>query len=205
VTDANLQPRPGGPRERFRDSTLSILLAALALTLGCSDSNDSPTGPSGRIEALDIAYSAVEEGYVGPVAISQMILRYYGQDLRQCEIAGLIEETSDCCENPHCSGGGGGFRAIEAALRRREIHFTYKIGVVQFEDVKREIRAGRPVAVSFRDSFPGHCALIYGFRDDGLLLIHDPYLGTVTVPWAFDLGYAPNTRWVESLYEIAPN
>jgi hypothetical protein len=88
VIDANLQPRSVGPHERFRATALSILLAALPLTLGCSDSNDSPTGPGGRVEALDIAYSAVEEGYVGPVAVSQMILRYYGQDLRQCEIAG---------------------------------------------------------------------------------------------------------------------
>lgn len=76
---------------------------------------------------------------------------------------------------------------------------------ITFDDIRREIDAGRPIIISYRNSFSGHVVVVVGYDDLGRLWIHDPFYGSFgEIPYGQALSYAGQLLWSESIIGISP-
>jgi len=100
--------------------------------------------------------------------------------------------------------------AAEAAAEVHQIRSTlsFQGGIetsfrpypLKMDEVKAEIDSGRPIIVVYRESFAGHVVLIYGYDDDDNLYVHDPYYGSVVVPYGNTFSYSGRMIWAETIY-----
>lgn len=83
--------------------------------------------------------------------------------------------------------------AINRIYGRKRAYFDADLTM---EKIKYDLNEGIPVSVSMKyPSIPGHYVLVVGYRDDGCLIINDPYRNTLKgkdFPDGFNCIYTPD-------------
>ena len=121
-------------------------------------------------------------------AITVGVSRFFDASfsLSQCETAANVLGLADACSRPGDDDVNKMF-ALDAALASFDRLLRRVDGRLSFEQLKREIDAGRPVGVRirFQDSGQAHFTLIRGYRTEPapMLAIDDPLYGEST--WSF--------------------
>jgi hypothetical protein len=122
-------------------------------------------------------------------AITVGVSRFFDRtfSLSQCQTAAVVLSRNDACERQTDEDVNRTF-ALDDALRRFKRLARFEEQRLSFEQVKQQIRAGRPVGVRIRfvESGIAHFTLIRGYRTDPepMLLIDDPAHGESE--WRFD-------------------
>jgi len=135
-------------------------------------------------------------------ACTAMIARFLDlAEPQQCQLANFLFGQTNCCLNP--SSGACNRPAQYADVLRVYNHLGISLlgpdFPLLFNTVVAEINAGRPFEVALAWSGGGgHVVIVYGLTAGGLLLVRDPWYGSMTLPYsslysAYGLG-----RWVAS-------
>lgn len=116
-----------------------------------------------------------ENGYwnhCGP-ASTAMILFYEKKEQR--DVLYDRQATLDlvCQVKPNCSGGSYAYMIVNA-LQRKGLTATFKWSPT-FNDLKQSIQNGHAVIMSLQGV--SHLVAVTGFRDDGTIIINDPFGG----------------------------
>ncbi|MDE0158860.1 MAG: C39 family peptidase [Candidatus Dadabacteria bacterium] len=178
-----------------------LLIAAVSLSLLAGCEWPQPTPP----RVLDVPLVRQETEVWCWAATSEMIFRYYGSGLSQCEILSRWV-GQDCClfrGNPIC------FQAAPslATIRQTLVAFGGLSSVevsrpLSLDEIKEEIEADRPIIAAYANTFSGHVVVIYGYDAQGNVYIRDPYFGSFTVPYGATFVYGGDKIWSQTIYRI---
>jgi hypothetical protein len=202
---------------KTRFSTLTAIITSLALLLAscshegnppCSPTDPScggtpPVAPSSR--TLSIAAIPQQTQLWCWAATSEMIFRYYGRPVTQCQLVSAYLNRPCCTGDPACIVGSGNMETIQQGLFLlggiRSIH----VGPITFGQIVTEISAGRPIMVGYRNSFAGHVVLVTGYNTaNNFVHVLDPFYGTFDVPYGATFAYGGQYIWSDSLVGISP-
>jgi DNA-binding transcriptional ArsR family regulator len=162
-------------------------------------------------ERLEFEMQHQAQTYWCWAATSVSVSRFYddGSLWTQCRMVNEERNRTTCCED----GGSkqcNVTNVLDSPLRRAGVLDEQREEAVGFEDIRREIDAGRPVA--WRIEWPdqkGHFAVIEGYRDGErrLVAIEDPWTGSVDVSFEAIAGgeYQGNGRWTHTYLTRSPS
>ncbi len=186
-------------------TTAKVLAVAFAASLAFAcDELDSLTGPeepgAGRVLSVSLARQQTDVWCWA--AVSEMVLRYYGQQVAQCQIlSGWYR--GDCCAFPGLCRTTAPIAVIQETLFAFGVGSSYLPRALTFEELAFELDAGRPIIIAYRGSFAGHVVVLYGYDPDGFVYIHDPFFGTFRrVSYGNSFSYNGQLFWSETLYGI---
>ena len=196
----------------MRRTRSSIQLLALALVasslLACWDDFSSPTAPedpgsSSSSRVLPVSFVPQQTGVWCWAAVSEMVLRYYGVGVFQCQILSGWAQT-DCCNFPGFCLTTASIPVIRQTLAFYGVGSTYAAGPLTFAQVAAEIDARRPIIIAYRGyARTGHVVVLYGYDADGFVYIHDPLYGTFRrVPFGSSFTYNGQLFWSETIFGI---
>ena len=135
-------------------------------------------------------------------AVSEMIFRYYNVGTDQCNILSVWTGV-DCCSFSGLCLHPAPIEIIQQTLfGLGNINSTAIPRSLSFDELRREIDQGRPVIMSYSGSFLGHVVLAYGYDSNGNIYIHDPFYGTVIVPYGRTFVYQGQLVWSATIYGI---
>jgi|RhiMethySRZTD1v2_1073278.scaffolds.fasta_scaffold04865_4 peptidase C39-like protein len=128
-------------------------------------------------------------------ACIQMIMAFFGDDLDQCSVAGLLFSDRNCCANRRSCNEGCDPEDVERVLESPplEVNCRREDGVISFESIVNEIDGGRPVAVgilwrnSEGEQTGGHLIIVRGWRihnNKQYVKVNDPFYGPGDVPYS---------------------
>lgn len=156
-------------------------------------------------------------------AVLEMVSRYYGGNLRECDFAGIkLGDRNACCASDSCANqlcnqpvSKEEFTSMLAQNLGLKSRFEFR--PLTEEELQSELSNGRPVIVGFEDGYRSHVALITGF-----ILVPDLFTGTKAIyhladPWR-DIGLVQRTYdqinsgpsrdqpipWSETWYRLSP-
>jgi hypothetical protein len=116
-----------------------------------------------------------------------MVARFLGlAEPRQCELANFLFGRADCCQNP--SGPRCNRPAQYADIVRVYSHLGVAVVGPDYpllpDTVVAELDAGRPFEVALLWSGGGgHVVVVYGYSATGLVLVRDPWYGSLSVTY----------------------
>ena len=117
-------------------------------------------------------------------ACAQMVFGFYEMNVRQCEIAGFVKGSTQCCSPARpdvCTHEGCDHPDIARIYDHWELTSTPHLkpaGPISWDELKHEIDEDRPVEIvkewtSEPDSY--HAVIIIGYSDElGKVMYHDP-------------------------------
>lgn len=185
---------------------LSLLLALVLFVAASCSEGDSPTDPMGGTGGgTQRVLSVPLVGQQTPVwcwaAVSEMVFRYYGRGLAQCQIlSGWYQ--GNCCAVPQACLTTAPLQVIQQTLAAFNIRSTVFPGPISFQAVQSEINAGRPIIVAYRGSSAGHVVIISGYDAQGNVYILDPLFGPFVVPYGNSFSYGGQFFWSDTIYGI---
>ena len=115
------------------------------------------------------------------ITCAQMILKFYGSSIQQCEGANLDFGVTTCCANPGSAVSNPGGSFTGQPLEYYGVSFSeYQDNSFSFSQFMSEIQAGRPVSIGWNFSGGGgHAMNVAGYDTNGdMLLVYDPLPGT---------------------------
>src|ERR1051325_1389277 len=203
--------------QKSKFSPVAALVASVALILSCSHEGSSPCSPtdpscggstppvSAPSRILPIAAVPQQTQLWCWAATSEMIFRYYGVPVTQCQLVSAYLNRPCCLADPACVVPSGTMETIQRGLLVmggiRSIH----VGPLSFAQLANEISAGRPVMIGYRNSFSGHVVLVTGYNSaNNFVHILDPFFGTFDVPYGTTFAYNGQLFWSDSLIGITP-
>jgi hypothetical protein len=151
-----------------------------------------------------------QETYWCWAATSVSVSRFYESrsDWTQCGMANAELKQRTCCHDgatPKCNVTN----VLDSPLQRAEVLERWQKGTLSFDELQREIDAGRPVA--WRIEWPdqtGHFAVIEGYQNSErrLVAVEDPWTGSVDIPFDTLLAgrYPGQGRWTHSYFTHSP-
>ena len=118
-------------------------------------------------------------------ACTAMIARFLGlPEPKQCELANFLFSRTNCCQAPASSPCNRPAQYVDI------ISVYNHIGIAGIgpdypllpNTVVAELNAGRPFEVALNwAGGGGHVAIVYGYTNQGLVLIQDPHFGTLSM------------------------
>ncbi len=173
-----------------------IGLAIVVLLVGAA-----PQETATREVMLDIPLQLQETALWCWAASTQMILKYMGQPLTQCEQANRQFVREDCCESDRS------WRCVDTSWPRFYEHgFTSDSidGALSWQQLKAELDAKRPIAFSWEWKLGGgHMMVAVGYSEPDKVYVNDPwdYVGAGETRdqerWQGDLMVIPYKEYVE--------
>lgn len=157
---------------------------------------DRPIRPQGKMLAIPSRTQECSEHCWATVL--EMVGRYYGQNLRECDLAGIrLGNSNACCAPNSCANDSCNqpvskeeFTLMLAQNLGLKSRFEWR--ALTEEELQIELSNGRPVIVGFEDGRRSHVALIIGF-----IFVPDLITGTKAIyhladPWR-DIGLVQRT------------
>jgi hypothetical protein len=198
---------------RFFLLATSVLLTTFAGSCGGDESPCSPTDPGcGGVPAvqsrtLPVSYVMQRTPVWCWAATADMVLKYYGVTVDQCEIVSTYLQRNCCVGgvgDAFCAVTARSMADIQTALAIGGVRSGYVPRPLTFDEIASEINAGRPMIAGYRGSFSGHVVVITGFdRPSSTIVIYDPYYGVFTVPYAQTFTYNGQLVWAETIAGIS--
>lgn len=117
-------------------------------------------------------------------ACAEMVIRYYGTAVRQCDEANFLRQRNDCCAAPSSNACNQPCQVDDVArvYTNWGITCTPQLSQVPFATLSSEIDASRPVEVAFYwTGGGGHVAIVRGHgQHEGkpVVQVNDPAYGT---------------------------
>jgi hypothetical protein len=204
-------------RQSYKFLKLLVAVVAVSLTSFCNGGGESstacsPTDPSCGAPTPAVTARTLLVPFVPQqtqlwcwAATSEMIFRYYGRPIAQCQLVGVYTGRSTCClGDPACVVAGGSMQVIQQGLLGvGGIRSQLVNGPITFDQVVTEINASRPVMIGYLGSFQGHVVLIVGYnKTRGTVVIYDPNYGPVEVPYGATFVYGGQLTWFQTLIGI---
>lgn len=120
-------------------------------------------------------------------ACTAMVARFLGMSApNQCELANFLFGRTTCCTSPgspQCNQPAQVEQVVQV-YRHLGISLTGPDKPLLADTVKGELDAGRPFEVGFLwTGGGGHVVVVFGYTAQGLVLIQDPWFGTVSVTY----------------------
>lgn len=198
-------------------SAITAVIASAALILSsCSHESNSPCSPTdpscGGTTTPAPAGSRVLPIVAIPqqtqlwcwAATSEMIFRYYGVPVTQCQLVSIYLNRQCCVADPFCVVSSGTMETIQNGLSQVGGIRSTHVGPLSFAQLAAEISAGRPVMIGYRNSFSGHVVLVTGYNTaNNFVHILDPFFGTFDVPYGATFSYGGQLIWSDSLIGIS--
>jgi hypothetical protein len=126
----------------------------------------SPTAVAASVKLLDVPSYSQETPVYCAVAVAQMILRYFGFNKTQTEIAAVMHTGATGTENPDQVAG-------YPILSGGTLTATYD-ETARYENAKANIDRGSPM----KSGIPGHARAAIGYREENdrrFLFMNDPW------------------------------
>ncbi len=182
---------------------LCVLALMGLLVIGCDDfSTPTEPGPPGGGNVLAVPFVAQQTNVWCWAAVSEMILRYYGNPVAQCQILSAWYQ-GDCCTFASACRTTASIAGIQQTLSAYGVGSAYLPRAMSFGELSAELDAGRPIILAYRGSFTGHVVVMYGYDPDGFVYIHDPFYGTFQLlPYGSSFSYGGQLSWSETIYGI---
>jgi hypothetical protein len=185
---------------------LALLLPLLVTGgLSCCRKCENPVVPTqgGQVHALSVPLIPQQTQVWCWAATSEMVCRFFGRPVNQCEILSGWLQAPCCIPNPFCVQAAPNLQIIQHTLSGFcGIASELRNGPLTLQEIRAEIDAGRPMILAYQGSFAGHVVVLYGYSDNGFVLIHDPYYGTFTVPFTQTFVYGGQLGWVGTIWKI---
>lgn len=183
-------------------------ILSLGYLLACDPSGPSLTEPappsqgSGQGNVLSVPFVGQQTDVWCWAAVSEMVLRYYGRPVAQCQIlSGWF--NADCCTLPFACRTTAPIAVIQQTLLFHGVRSNYVPRALTFSEVAQEIDSGRPMILAYRGSFAGHVVVLFGYEPGDFVFIHDPFYGTFTrIPYGASFNYGGQLTWSETLVGI---
>ncbi len=190
----------------LRPVAMLVMITMTSVCVLCCDEFDSPTAPESAGEAvvLSVPYVGQQTEVWCWAAVSEMVLRYYGRPVAQCQILSSWYR-GDCCAFPSLCLTTASIPVIrETMFQFGGVGSAYLPRAMTFAELSSEINAGRPLIIAYRGSFSGHVVVLYGYDPEGFVYLHDPYFGTFRrVPYGQSFSYGGQLFWAETIYGIS--
>jgi len=194
-----------------RGSRLSRQKLILLLTFGvlsltrCSEDlgPTAPTDPSGD-RVLNVPFAAQQTQVWCWAAAIEMVGRYYGRNVAQCQLLSAYLNFNCCAFPQSCLFGAPSMQTIQGGLfAAAGLTSQYVPSPITLQGLRSEIDAGRPVIVGYRGSFSGHVVVVHGYDASGGLYILDPFYGSFArVPYGTALSYSGMFVWSDTIVGI---
>ena len=212
-------------------TSLAVLIAVPLIfsTIACDDDSSLPTMPAASTgtSILPVYYQPQTTQDWSWAAASAMAMVFHsGGNIYQCMLASARANQTgvNCCAVPAdacygvpsvsevvdaISGGitaGDYGVAGQGGLEASDVVYAFaatSMGPLDMDEVESIIGERRPIIVRFDGSFPGHHAVIYGYDEEGQLLIHDPAFGSFTVPYGTTFSYTGQVfTWTDTIIVV---
>jgi hypothetical protein len=150
---------------------------------------------------LDVVYvQPLVDGWLWP-AISEMVLRFFGRSVRQCNIMDYYYQR-DCCTNPEFCAPGVTEQELNTNLRVfGNLEGEWQYAPLSFEQIRMEIAQDRPVVALLQEGGYRYIVLITAWYESGSIGIISPYSGPAIIDYE-DLVRYGKYDWIQSLYCI---
>jgi PKD repeat protein len=193
------------PSVRYTDTGTYQILLLVENSAGVRDSITRsvrivPHPP--QVLTLDVPFVEQATYLFWWAAPIEMVLRYNGLAVDQCQIA-MARLHSDCCnQQPDGCNVGTSVEDVQDAIYRSGLLQSQKqAGPMALDDIKKEIAQGRPIIALFSDGTYGYAMVIYGYDSSDNLYIHDPGSGSGTIPYLSSIQFS-GYGWRYSIYCI---
>jgi Papain-like cysteine protease AvrRpt2 len=187
--------------------TMSLLEETRVPLLATRGATAVEAPPEPAWSRLELALQRQQQTQWCWAAVSTSVARYFGDSRwTQCAVVNAELDEDSCCTNgssPNCNKPW----RLDRALERVDALEDKDDGAPDFDAVRDEIDAGRPVGVRIGWSGGGgHFVVIEGYRhDERSVAVEDPWTGSSDVPVEQLRGrYQGRGRWTHTYYTRSP-